>query len=768
MDFQKTEQGVLTLDFINQTERHVFLTGKAGTGKTTLLKQIIESTHKNVVVVAPTGIAALNAGGVTLHSMFQLPIGSFVPADVSNYNGRVYFETPRSLKNHFRMGREKLSIIRQMEVLVIDEVSMLRADLLDALDYTLRRVRKNNNTFGGVQMLFIGDLMQLPPVVKNEEWDLLSKYYKSMFFFQAQAIKKEPPLYIELSTIFRQEDQAFIDLLNRLRDSKMTQNDWQTLDQYVKPNFKLSDNPGFILLTTHNYKADQVNAASLSALPDAAKYFKAEITGDFPEKIYPVNPNLELKLGAQVMFVRNDPSPQKKYYNGKIGKIEVLTDECIKVRCDDDNTLIEVEAHEWENEQYSVDEASKAVQKKVIGTFVQFPLRLAWAITVHKSQGLTFSKAALDVQDVFQPGQAYVAFSRLRSLDGLVLLNKLRLQNMENTQDVLDYTSQEFDMDRAKHLLSQASEEFMAKYIKHTFDVQQFMVLWNNHMRTYSDLQEGSVKNKFALWAHEMSAHLQPLLEISANFHRYIDSHFRKENYAAITEKINGAQGYFTKQLEAFAAGLYMQLGTVSKAKKSKTYFNELLEIEEQFLLFLRKINNCHALVLAFTSGETLNKSILDEGFVKRYRARMLANTVELIKQKSPELIAQENSEIEEALNNRIPTLSRTGKKAEKSDKIPTTEITFQMWKDGKTIEEIAKERVFTTSTIEGHFEKLIEEEKVDIGDVMDKATFDKIMAAFDASPDAEGTKPIKEILGDEISFGQIKMVLGYRKLVGV
>ena len=762
MDFQKTEQGVLTLDFINQTERHVFLTGKAGTGKTTLLKQIIESTHKNVVVVAPTGIAALNAGGVTLHSMFQLPFGSFVPADVSNYNGRVYFETPRSLKNHFRMGREKLSIIRQMEVLVIDEVSMLRADLLDALDYTLRRVRKNNNTFGGVQMLFIGDLMQLPPVVKNEEWDLLSKYYKSMFFFQAQAIKKEPPLYIELSTIFRQEDQAFIDLLNRLRDSKMTQNDWQTLDQYVKPNFKLSDNPGFILLTTHNYKADQVNAASLSALPDAAKYFKAEITGDFPEKIYPVNPNLELKLGAQVMFVRNDPSPQKKYYNGKIGKIEVLTDECIKVRCDDDNTLIEVEAHEWENEQYSVDEASKAVQKKVIGTFVQFPLRLAWAITVHKSQGLTFSKAALDVQDVFQPGQAYVAFSRLRSLDGLVLLNKVRLQNMENTQDVLDYTSQEFDMDRAKDLLSQASEEFMAKYIKHTFDVQQFMVLWNNHLRTYSDLQEGSVKNKFALWAHEMSAHLQPLLEISAHFHRYIDSHFRKENYAAITEKINGAQSYFTKQLEAFAAGLYMQLGTVSKAKKSKTYFNELLEIEEQFLLFLRKINNCHALVLAFTSGETLNKSILDEGFVKRYRARMLANTVELIKQKSPELIAQENSEIEEALN------GNKKKKAEKEEKSPTTEITFQMWKDGKSIEEIAKERVFTTSTIEGHFEKLIEEEKVDIGDVMDKVTFDKIMAAFEALPDAEGTKPIKEILGDEISFGQIKMVLGYRKLVGV
>jgi hypothetical protein len=760
MNFQKTEQGALTLDFINQTERHIFLTGKAGTGKTTLLKQIIDSTHKNVVVVAPTGIAALNAGGVTLHSMFQLPIGSFVPADVSNYNGRVYFETPRSLKNHIRMSREKLSIIRQMEVLVIDEVSMLRADLLDALDYTLRRVRKNNATFGGVQMLFIGDLMQLPPVVKNDEWDLLSKHYKSMFFFQAQCIQKNPPLYIELSTIFRQEDQNFIDLLNRLRDSKMTQKDWEILDQYAKPNFKLSDNPGFILLTTHNYKADQVNDSSMRALPSPSLRFSAEITGDFPDKIYPVNPNMELKLGAQVMFVRNDPSPQKKYYNGKIGKIELLTDDCIKVRCDDDNSLIEVEPQEWENEQYSIDENTKAVQKKVIGTFVQYPLRLAWAITVHKSQGLTFSKAALDVQDVFQPGQAYVAFSRLRSLDGLVLLNQLRLQNMQNTSDVLDYTSQEFDFERAKQILGQASEDYMRKYVKKTFDIQVLLNIWNTHLKTYAELQEGSVKNKFAIWANEMTAHLHALVDVSQNFQKYIESNFRAQHYAVVTEKIDSAKSYFLKQLDAFGSSLYLHLATVSKAKKSKTYFNELMEIEEQFLLFLRKINNCHALVLAFTQGKTLEKSLLDDNFVRNYRARMLANTKELIQQKSPELIAQENNEIELALNNRIPTLSRTGKKSEKSEKIPTTEITFQMWKEGKSIEEIAKERVFTTSTIEGHFEKLIEEEKVDIGDVIDKATFDKIMAAFEALPDAEGTKPIKEHLGDEISFGQIKMVL--------
>jgi hypothetical protein len=465
-------------------------------------------------------------------------------------------------------------------------------------------------------------------------------------------------------------------------------------------------------------------------------------------------------LGAQVMFVRNDPSSQKKYYNGKIGKIEFLTDDCIKVRCDDDNSLIEVEPQEWENEQYSIDENTKAVQKKVIGTFVQYPLRLAWAITVHKSQGLTFSKAALDVQDVFQPGQAYVAFSRLRSVDGLVLLNQLRLQNMQNTSDVLDYTSQEFDFERAKHILGQASEDYMRKYVKKTFDIQVLLNIWNTHLKTYAELQEGSVKNKFAIWANEMTAHLLPLVDVSQNFQKYIESNFRAQHYAVVTEKIDGAKSYFLKQLDAFGSSLYLHLATVSKAKKSKTYFNELMEIEEQFLLFLRKINNCHALVLAFTQGKTLEKSLLDDNFVRNYRARMLANTKELIQQKSPEFIAQENDEIELALN------SKKKKKPEKSEKIPTTEITYQMWKEGKSIEEIAKERVFTTSTIEGHFEKLIEEEKVDIGDVIDKATFDKIMAAFEALPDAEGTKPIKEHLGDEISFGQIKMVMGYRKLM--
>jgi energy-coupling factor transporter ATP-binding protein EcfA2 len=758
MNYQSTEQGLLTLDFINQTNQHIFLTGKAGTGKTTLLKEIIQSTYKRVVVVAPTGIAALNAGGVTMHSMFQLPLASFIPSDYpGNYTGQVYFETPRTLNNHHRMSREKLSVIRQMEVLVIDEVSMLRADTLDAMDYTLRRVRRSDEVFGGVQMLFIGDLMQLPPVVKNDEWNLLSKFYPSMFFFQSKAVQKSQPIYIELSTIFRQEDPEFIGLLNRLRDSEMTEKDWQTLDQYVKPNFKLSENPGFVLLTTHNYKADQVNKKSLEALPQAPHKFFAEITGEFPEKIFPVDPNLELKIGAQVMFVRNDQSAQKRYYNGKIGEVEVLTEDSIKVRCHDDNQLIEVELNEWENEKYSTNEQSKELEKEVIGTFVQYPLRLAWAITVHKSQGLTFSKAALDVQDVFQPGQAYVAFSRLQSMEGMVLLNKLRLPKIEKTQELIDYTSKEFNLEAAQKMLDRASEQFMSNYIKQVFNVESFMNIWKQHLNTYFKAKEGSIKAKHANWANNMTDILQPLKEVSQNFQRYIDGNFKKSNYETVNQKIDAAKGYFMKQMEAFSVDLMSKLIDLKKQKQTKAYFNELYEIEEQWLLFVQRLSNCHSLVVAFTSGEKLNKKLLSDQFIPNYRKQVLALVQEKLATEKPELLEDNTADYRS---------EKPKNKDAKPEKIPTTEITFQMWKAGKTIEEIAKERVFTKSTIEGHFEKLIEEEKMDIGEVLDKTTFDKIMAAFDKLPDAEGTKPIKEILGDEISFGQIKMVMGYRKLV--
>ena len=312
-----SEAAKYTLQFINQTQRSVFLTGKAGTGKTTLLREIIETTHKNTVVVAPTGIAALNAGGVTIHSMFQLPFSGFIPSHTaeSQFSETMKFENKDSLRRHFKMNGLKKSVIRNMELLIIDEVSMLRADLLDAMDYMMQTVRKKATPFGGVQVLFIGDLLQLPPVVRDEEWRTLRNYYKGKFFFHSHVIQQYPPLYIELSKIFRQTDSSFIAVLNNLRNNQITPEDVQVLNQYVKPDFDLKANKGYITLTTHNAKADAMNAQALEDLKGELITYTPEIIGDFPEKIYPVEYNLQLKLGAQIMFVKNDLAFEKNYFN---------------------------------------------------------------------------------------------------------------------------------------------------------------------------------------------------------------------------------------------------------------------------------------------------------------------------------------------------------------------------------------------------------------------------------------------------------------------
>lgn len=400
------------LRFINQTQKSIFLTGKAGTGKTTLLREIISTTHKNTVVVAPTGIAALNAGGVTIHSMFQLPFAAFLPDEKADpyisENSR--FENRNTLSRHFKMNGTKRAVIQNMELLVIDEVSMLRADIMDAMDFMLRKVRRNETPFGGVQVLFIGDLLQLPPIIKNEEWAVLQRYYRGKFFFHSHVIQQNPPLYIELDKIFRQTDTDFISVLNNLRNNTVTNNDLAVLNQYVQPDFDFKKNPGFITLTTHNAKADTINTEALEELEGKEFVFMPEIVGDFPDKIFPVDEQLKLKVGAQVMFVKNDLSFEKQYFNGKMGVIKNISAKEIFVHFPEENKTIEVERYEWKNIRYYVDEMTKEIEEEILGTFTHYPIKLAWAITIHKSQGLTFDNAALDVSQVFLPGQAYLLF----------------------------------------------------------------------------------------------------------------------------------------------------------------------------------------------------------------------------------------------------------------------------------------------------------------------------------------------------------------------
>ena len=402
----------LAEEFVRDTNCCIFLTGKAGTGKTTFLHAIKEKTPKRMVVTAPTGVAAINAGGVTLHSFFQMPFGPFLPGSDAHADPH-------------RIRREKKDIIRSLDLLVIDEISMVRADLLDGVDSILRRYRRSDRPFGGVQLLMIGDLHQLAPVVKKEEWQILQKYYDSPYFFSSTALGRSELIPIELKHIYRQSDPRFIELLNRVRDNQLDPPTLKQLNSRHIPNFSPRDGQGYITLCTHNSSADAINDAQLKALPRKSRRFDADVEGDFPEHAYPTAAILEVKPGAQVMFIRNDMTAEKSYFNGKIGEITRMSGATIEVRCPGDPGTITVEKITWENIEYTVDAKTAEISQRVIGTFRQYPLKLAWAITIHKSQGLTFDKAIIDAQAAFAHGQVYVALSRCRTFEGMVLSSPL-------------------------------------------------------------------------------------------------------------------------------------------------------------------------------------------------------------------------------------------------------------------------------------------------------------------------------------------------------
>lgn len=745
-----SEAAVYTLRFINQTHRSIFLTGKAGTGKTTLLREIIQTTHKNTVVVAPTGIAALNASGVTIHSMFQLPFGGFIPDNSSPYfSENTKFETKVTLRRHFKMSGLKKAVIRNMELLIIDEVSMLRADLLDAMDFMMQTVRKKSSPFGGVQVLFIGDLLQLPPVIRDEEWRTLKTYYKGKFFFHSHVIQKNPPLYIELSKIFRQTDDTFISILNNLRNNQITTADIQTLNQYVKPDFDLKANKGYITLTTHNAKADTINAQALEDLDGKIITYKPEIVGDFPDKIYPIEENLQLKVGAQIMFVKNDLSFDKKYFNGKMGFIKSLSSREILVHFPEENKTIEVEKYEWKNIRYKVDENTKEIEEDVLGTFVHYPIKLAWAITVHKSQGLTFDKAALDVSQVFLPGQAYVALSRLRSLNGLILLSPLQMNGISNDQDVMDYSLNKATEEVLENSLQIETRNFIHNFLNTSFDWIDLAQEWRNHKFSYDQKGEGSVKSKHAIWARKQTEAIESLLDASRKFITQLNKIFGQDtvDFNHILDRIQAAYNYFILPMDNLVFEILWKIEEVKRIQKAKAFYDELIVIEELQIKAVLQLMKAKLLIQTVVKGETISKEKLFSEEMKNYKTNKLKIIQEEFKNVNVTLIEDE-IDLERY---------KSKKKSTKEPKKSTVQETYELWLQKNSVQEIAAIRKFTTDTILGHLTKLIVAKTISINEVLSEDKIEVLTEAFKGYTE-DSITPLKEKYGDQFSWEELRM----------
>ncbi|MEO4007259.1 helix-turn-helix domain-containing protein [Flavobacterium sp. CAU 1735] len=739
------------LRFINQTQKSVFLTGKAGTGKTTLLREIITTTHKNTVVVAPTGIAALNAGGVTIHSMFQLPFAAFLPdANTDPYiseNSR--FENRNTLSRHFKMNGAKRAVIQNMELLVIDEVSMLRVDIMDAMDFMLRKVRRNEMPFGGVQVLFIGDLLQLPPVIKNEEWSVLQRYYRGKFFFHSHVIQQNPPLYIELDKIFRQTDSEFISVLNNLRNNTVTTNDLAILNQYVQPNFDFKKNPGFITLTTHNAKADAINSNALAELDGEAYTFQPEIVGDFPDKIYPVEEQLKLKVGAQVMFVKNDLSFEKQYFNGKMGVVKSISPREIFVHFPEENKTIEVERYEWKNIRYYVDEMTKEIEEEILGTFTHYPIKLAWAITVHKSQGLTFDKAALDVSQVFLPGQAYVALSRLRSLKGLILLSAIQMNGISNDADVMDYAQSRVSVEKLEGELVSETRVFLLNYLKDSFNWHELATQWSKHQQTYLSETGKSPKGQSKVWAQQQSLAVHELREPSQKFIAQLTKLFQQEpvDLTFIEERINKAFDYFFPKLDELTFELYWKIEEIKRLKKVKAFFEELSELEELQTNAVLRLLKVKLLVRAVLENKEISKEVLVSPYLQKYKQDKIEIIREALRKTAVTLIEDED-DIERYTSK---------KKKTKEPKKSTYEETLELWSQNLSIAEIAGIRKLTVGTVYTHFSKLIQMEAIEISEVLPQDKLKKLASAF-KEYSGEGLGEIKEKYGDEFSWEELRL----------
>lgn len=730
------------IQFINCTSSHIFLTGKAGTGKTTFLKNLEARTHKQLAIVAPTGIAALNAGGVTIHSQFLLPFGMFIPErnvpyDFGQGGG---FYTGHTLTQKHPINSVRKQVLRAIDLLVIDEVSMLRADLLDAIDHRMRAVRGNfSQTFGGVQLLLIGDLYQLPPIVKREEENVLRRYYNSAWFFESKALKQDGFVYIELDKIFRQNDDVFIRLLNNLRNNKPTTQDIQTLNGYYKSEEEIKNLSDVITLTTHNYKADDLNIRALNELQTPSRVLHATIEGEFPESMYPVLEHLEIKVGAQIMFTKNDTSEDKIYFNGKLATVTHISGDEVKVKLADSDISYTLKKEIWENKRYTINADTQDIDDEVVGTFEQYPVKLAWAITVHKSQGLTFDKAIIDVGQAFADGQVYVALSRLRSIDGLIMRTRIDPGVISTDKQIVTFSTENNLPQSLPEKMRVKQYDYIRQLISKTFDFDVLVKECVYIQRAHHDVI-GFEEQTMKPVVEQMKSVLSKERENTEKFRRQLHSLLEVGSREQLLERIKKGSEYYKNILQEQLRGLLLHLEETRQRKRMKTYLNNISDLDQLFGKKLEEVDKALYLTESILQG----KYQFDFSEMSAERASFRAKVLEEVK-------------------GLVGTPVGKKKKAKrKKDEYSTHDVTLNMMESGMSIEDIAKERELTIGTIESHLAKAVGAGRISIFKFVSEEQVAEIKTALDAMPEEFTSKDLFDALQGKFTYGRLRAVVNH------
>lgn len=815
-NIERNEVFDLAYRFVTETSENIFLTGKAGTGKTTFLKYLKENCSKNIVVAAPTGVAAINAGGVTLHSLFQLPFHPFLPTK----------NNKDELLAKIRINKQRQQLLRKVELLVIDEISMVRCDTMDAIDTILKSVRRTYDVpFGGVQLLCIGDLHQLPPVAQRHEWNILQEYYSSPFFFASAVIKEQMPLLIELNTIFRQKEYSFVELLNKVRNNNMSANDFNDLHQRYDPAFRPASEEKYITLTSHNNQADQINARELQKLSGGSYKYEAIIEDDFPENNYPAEGTLLLKEGAQVMFLKND-TILKRYFNGKIGVIKKLFKDEILVECD--GATIAVSMETWENSRYVLNREDGKLQQETLGTFTQFPLRLAWAITIHKSQGLTFEKVMIDAGSAFSSGQVYVALSRCTSLDGIVLLSKIPSAAIYSNDNVLKgqqaltpkgSLAERFNGARQIFTQQLLEEIFSFNEISRLIDVLHYQI--NEH--------KNKLSNEGIKWMEDLKKNFSADKAVGLKFISQVATLMKEEpvieKNEVLQKRINAAANHFEPKFSAYQHSIQNHPLITEHRETATTindYLNQLilavyagnyyLQYCKQpfsvstFLQHKLKFSQPRFSLSAYASGKRQSFSDIPNvelyDLLKNWRDEicdrsgmpiyMVANRASLteiatylpldkkylhqlrgfgkakVDKYGDELIGMvedycSRNNLKTNMEAKAPIAKRQRKDRSDEIKTDTKTLSYNLFKQGKSVTEIAKERNFTVSTIEGHLAYYVGNGDIDVNKLVSLEKQLLVKAAA-KSHGISSHKILKDNLPENISYSEIRMVLASEK----